>query len=503
MNWLISNAFRIASVTFCSSALLFTATGCEDANDLGVEVPGTSPISTEYRDYSVTASTILQDSAETLNAERALAGRINDDAIGTTTAKAFFNLRAGSEELPSLFTNTKLDSVVLVMSFDQVYGSAARPISFDLYNLASSLEEKKSYNAGVSVPLGTRVATNLISSLNRTKTEQRKNGLKKLAVDANGKFLLDATGKKYPGTVDSTTSITVPDQTIRLVLHKDQVRNSEFATQLFTAMKDASFSQTRLNELWKGLGLVPSDGYAGAVAGLNRLFDNRVYFYFTGTKTGATAVTSQSYSVRLANSYGINDPNAPRYYTQLTTDFKAPFNVLTDPTKSATTADGLAYMQEGIGLGTKLVISDIDALKGQNALAINRAELLIPVKSSGALLFPSPTQAYLYELNANNRVLLRTINTSPAERIVQTNLASPLGQGNEAIVSLYNVSPTNKYYSVVITTYLQAYLANQLGEQPAAFMLSPFLRRSFGLSLNRSVLDARNIKLRVYSSKLR
>ncbi|TGE20691.1 DUF4270 family protein [Hymenobacter aquaticus] len=497
MNWLISSACRIASVTFCSSALLLAATGCEDANDLGVEVPGTSPISTEYRDYSVQASTILQDSVETLNAERALAGRVTDNVLGTTTAKALFNLRVGATaDLPSTFTDAKLDSVVLVMSFDQVYGSTAKPISFDLYNLASSLDEKKTYNAGVSVPLGSPIASNLVSSLNRTKTEQRKNGLKKIITDP-------ITKRKVPTAEDSTTSITVPDQTIRLVLQKTNVRNSDFANQLFAALKDASFSQDKLNTLWKGLALVPSDNYSGAVVGMNRVFENRLYFYFTGVKSPATVVTSQAYGIRLANSYGVNDPNAPRYYTQISTDFKAPFDQLNDPTKSVTTPEGLAYMQEGVGLATKLVVPDIDALKGQTALAINRAELLIPVKSSGSLLFPSPVQAFVYELNAKNRVLLRTVNTTPVERIIQANLGNPLGQGNEAIVSLYTVSPTNKYYSVVITTYLQAYLANQLGEQPAAFMLSPVLRRAFSLSLNRSVLDAQNIKLRVYSSKLR
>jgi len=182
---------------------------------------------------------------------------------------------------------------------------------------------------------------------------------------------------------------------------------------------------------------------------------------------------------------------------------KAPFDVLTDGTKSVRTADNLAYMQEGTGLAAKLTFTGLDALRDQSALAINRAELIIPVKSSGNVLFPNPTQAFLYEINAQNRVLQRTVNISPVERIVQTNLANQLGQGNEAVVTLYNLSPTNKYYSVVITTYLQAYLANQLGEQAAALMLSPVLRRSFGLSLNRSVLDAQNIKLRVYSSKLR
>ncbi|MCB2410425.1 DUF4270 family protein [Hymenobacter lucidus] len=497
MNWPISSAFRIASVSLVSTALLLATTSCEDPNDLGVELPGTSPINTEYRDYPVEAATILQDSVETLNADRALVGRVTDNVLGTTTAKVLYNLRTSPDSLPHQFTNAKLDSVVVVSAFDQVYGSSAQPVHFDLLPLAEPLNEKKTYNAGVAdVALGSAIGTNLISSLNRTKKEERANGLKKL--------IKNADGNKVPGTVDSTTTVTVPDPTIRLVLHKDQVRNSELATRLFGALNDASFTQAKLDEIIKGLAIAPAAGYSSAVLGINRSVDNRIFVYFHSTKTGRTQpYVPQPYTIRLGTSYASSDPNAPRYYSQISTALKAPFDVLANGTQSVRTTDNLAYMQEGVGLAAKLTFTGLDALRDQSALAINRAELIIPVKSSGGALFPNPTQAFLYELNAQNRVLLRTVNISPVERIVQANLQNQLGQGNEAVVTLYNLSPTNKYYSVVITTYLQAYLANQLGEQAASLMLSPVLRRSFGLSLNRSVLDAQKIKLRVYSSKLR
>jgi hypothetical protein len=495
MNWPISRAFRIASVSCLSTALLFAAAGCEDPNDLGVELPGTSPINTEYRDYRVNASTILQDSVETLNADRVLAGRVTDATLGTTTAKAFYNLRISADTLPSQFTDPRLDSVVLVSAFDQVYGSTAKPVSFDVYTLAASLDDKKTYNAGVTdVAFSTQVGDKLISSLNRTVTQQTA---------INPGTLKSKNKKNTDGTAaDSTIAVTGADPTVRLVLHKDQVRNSAFATSLFAALRDASFNQAKLDALCKGLAVVPSSSQSEAVVGFYRASINRLYVYYRSTKASGTGTTAHAYSVRLGTSYQSNDPNTPRYFTQITTAFKAPFDQLTDGTKSVRTADSLTYMQEGVGLATKLAIPGLKELKNQPALAINRAELMIPVKSPTSVLFPSPSTAFLYEINAKNRVLLRTVNISPVERIVQANLQNQLGQGQEAGVILYDLDG-KKYYSVVITTYLQSYLANQLGEQPAALMLSPVLRRLFGLSLNRSVLDAQNIKLRVYTSKLR
>ncbi|UOQ73404.1 DUF4270 family protein [Hymenobacter cellulosilyticus] len=497
MNWPINSAFRIASASFLSTALLFAATGCEDPNDLGVELPGTSPTTTEYRDYRVNASTILQDSVETLNADRVLIGKLTDATLGTTTAKAYFNLRASTDTLPSQLTSSVLDSVVLVSSFDQVYGSASRPVSFDLFKLKEDLDDKKTYNAGVTdVAVIDQIGDKLTSSLNRTTTTQ-------VAVDPG---VLKSKKKLNPDKTpaDSTVSVTNPDQTIRLVIQKDKVRNSDFANTLFAALKDASFNQNKLDALWKGLAIVPSSNQTGAIVALSRSSLNCVYVYYHGLdQNDATKTRRPSYRIRMGLSYASGDANTPRYYTQLSTDLKPPFDQLLDGTKSLRVADSVTYMQQGLGLATKLAIPGLKELAGQPGLAINRAELLIPIKSSGTLLFPNPTSAFLYEINAQNRVLQRTVNISPVERIVQANLQNQSGQGREAVVSLYDVDASKKYYSVVITTYLQAYLSNQLGEQAAALMLSPVLRRSFDLSLNRSVLDAQNIKLRVYSSKLR
>ena len=64
------------------------------------------------------------------------------------------------------------------------------------------------------------------------------------------------------------------------------------------------------------------------------------------------------------------------------------------------------------------------------------------------------------------------------------------------------VSATQTYYTLPVTSYLQAYLTDQLGGNPTGgLVLVPNIRNTNTLTLNRAVLDAATIKLRVYYSK--
>jgi hypothetical protein len=497
MNWLASSPFRFTSASLFSAVLLLAATGCEDPNDLGVELPGTTPVNTEYRDFPVNASTVRQAPVETLNSTHYLVGQIKDEQLGTTTAKTFANLQfllAGSASVPSQYANPILDSAVVVAGFDQVYGSSAQPVSFDVYRLPASLDEQATYNSDTEVPLSldNRIGTQLKSSLNRKVT-------------LKSKLLVNGV------SVDSVTN--TKDQTVRLTLYRKAVGTlpavpSPFIQNMFSAIKDAAtpFNQTILNSLWKGIAIVPADNFSGTIVGFSRALENRVIFYYH-VDGADVAPVPYPISFESTNASAIN---APRVFTQIRTSFVAPFNQLTDPSKSvsASVSNQTTYMQEGLGLGTKLEIPGLaELLANRDGLAINRAELLVPLKSYSDLLFTTPPQAFVYELDANNKILQRTINISPYERLIQGNGYSQQGVNNNATALFFSLSPTNKYYSISVTSYLQAYIYDNLGgERPAAFMLNPVVRyssASLGLTLNRAALDAQNIKLRVYFSKLR
>jgi hypothetical protein len=201
--------------------------------------------------------------------------------------------------------------------------------------------------------------------------------------------------------------------------------------------------------------------------------------------------------------------NAPRYFTQITTDLSAagPFARLTDGRAAVTSAEvgGISYVQEGVGFGTRLEIpAGLKALKDRKDIAINRAELIVPVKPFTNALFALPRRLFLYEANANNQVMQSLANNFRADRVVLGDSTNSAGQRVEAAARFYDLGENNKYYSVLITSYVQNYIYSQTdATRPATLILSPTLRSLPTLTLNRAVLDADNITLRVYYSKLR
>ncbi|MBC6991722.1 DUF4270 family protein [Hymenobacter sp. BT491] len=514
MNWLVK-AYRLTTVSLFSAGLLLTS-GCEDPNAIGVELPGTAPANTQYRDLPVTASTLLQDSLQTLKANSILVGNIRDNNLGINTiARGYFNLAitlpnlpfALSDSLPAKFTNPQLDSVVTYLSYNQLYGNTTQLAHFDLYNLQQRIGDREVYTSSTTLPLGEAIGTNLVSSLTRTRKTRVK----------------VASG----GATDTSTVVTqVADPSLRLVLHKP-AQSSSFATALFEQLKNSNFNQAALDAFWKGLAVVPSAGFTGTMVGLGynpSAVTSQVLVYYRVPSDPETPTKKKwrSYSIFLGTSLSAGNAGAARYFTQITPDLSGAgaFARLTDDSKevSAAEANGVTYMQNGVGLGTKLVIPGLEDLRKESGLAINRAELIIPVKGYSNLLFTSPLQAYLYEINSHNRVLQRTVGITPIKRLVQADGENQQSQrahssnapNSEATVTYYDLGANNKYYSVVITSYIQAYLYNQLGgELPAGLLLSPSLdlptsiEASLSLNLNRAVLDGNNIKLRIYYSNLR
>lgn len=514
MNWPTS-AGRFASVSLLSFTLLFAAAGCEDANDLGVELPGTSNAATNYRDFPVTASTILRDSAETLKANNFLVGRVQDNVLGTTTANAFLNLKvspAVGDTLPAnvagaATANAQLDSLVLVLPFDNVFGSATAPLRANVYQLAQPLDERVVYNSTSSVPAGAELGRDFVARLNANKRQRQR---------TNSTSTTDT----------ATVVVTVPDPTVRFKLHGGG-RTLPLATELFDRLKNSSFNQARLDEVWKGLYIEPTTDFNTAVVGLAASAGTRAVFYYRYTNKKNNGTLKGRYSIAFGTG---PTPDAGRYFTQLSTALPAgPLSRLVDARQLVPAAEtnNLVYMQAGTGFGARLEIPGLQVLKtqaqgqtaGGPAIAINRAELLVPVKPFSNLLFAVPSTAYLYEVNANNQALQRTLLNSRVERIVLRDGVSQQGLGlsgigddqqgggyyqNAAAATLFPLTDVNSYYSMVLTGYVQSYVYDKLsGAAPAAFVLSPTLRNSRALGLNRAVLDGTGVKLRVYYSELR
>ncbi|GAB2945576.1 hypothetical protein GCM10027048_08280 [Hymenobacter coalescens] len=468
---------------------MFSLGSCEDTNDLGIDLPGTVPIDTNYEDFSVVAPiqgfTVKQDSLATTQKNHFIVGRLQDSNTGgLIEAKAFLEVApsaAASDSLPSQYATQTLvlDSVVMLAAFDRVYGRTTQPVKLSVYELQQPLDDFQPYNSKSELPLGPAIVTDQVVNLNRT-IRTKNTGL------------------------DSIQGLP-----IRLPLY-DVVRNqTAFGTRLFNKLKGTStvyLSDQDLRDVWKGMALLPAS--TGTAIAFNRSPLSQIYVYYhymVGT-------AKKNKVFRLLYGDPFSSTAAPRYFTNINYNLSSagsPFGSLQSggPAQVAAAASaGVVYAQDGTGLVTKLLIPGLDTLRNRQAkrnLTINRAELIIPVKPYSTLQFAAPSRLYLFEANKdNNRPLIYRNGLTTAERLVQQD-GFILPTSDKALAFTFvDAGANTKYYTGLMTTYVQAYAKNQLsGPTPTAFLLSPTVRRTGGdLTLDRAAIDAQNIKLRVYYS---
>ena len=513
MNWLTSRCAPLVGLAALALA------GCDTGTALNVDLPDTASINTQYQDFDVTAGTVRLTPVQTLKTNHFLVGALDDNVAGTTSASAYLNVVDVSiaDSLPSKFvsnprlSNVILDSAVLVMGFDRVYGSTSTPARFNVYALSAPLDDRQVYNASSQEATASLITLreNVASRLDRTQT---------ISVAATA-------------TVPAYTS-TVNDASVRLLLQRRSVLagpNNQppaqaeiiqpLITSLFTRLKQPGFSQPQLDALLKGLAIRPADTYKGAIVSFGRPLVQRMQLYFHSVSayvSGPNAPNPRSHVDTLRRTYsvyfgpafssaGLSDRNDPRYYTHIENQLPAPLAALSNRPGfvPAAALNGLSYAQEGTGLGTRITLQGLEALSAAakaGTLTINRAEIRVPVKPYSNALFANPSQLYAVEVDGSNNVLQRIINYQSYDRVVQADGVVPTTT-TQAAVGLLNTTTAQPYYAIPVTSYLQAYLGDKLDGNPAALVLAPSYQYSYTLALNRAAIDANSIKLRVYYSK--
>lgn len=526
MNWLTS---RCAPLAACAALAL---TSCDTGTGLNVDLPDTTSVNTQYQDFDVVSGTVRLTPVQTQKTDHFLVGRLLDNVAGTTTARAFANVVDLSvpDSLPSKFTDTRLfsgaptlDSTVIIMGFDQVYGSSNVPGRFDVFGLNAPLDERQVYNSNSAETGLIPLATNVSSRLNRTKVQ-----------------VITPANTSVTPNIPAVTTV-VPDQTVRLVVQRragtvssnntplPEIQQSVF-TGLFAQLRVAGFGQSQLTAQLKGLAVAPNATYNSAILSFGRSYVPRVVLYFHSTSAWAVRnnkpnmldTLKRSYSAYFGPVYssgGRSNSNDPRYYTQITNALPGALSALSSQSGfvPSTLLSGISYVQEGTGLGTRITFTGLDALTASaksGGLTINRAELRVPVRPFSNALFANPAQLYAVEVDASNTVLQRILNFIPTDRLVQADGTDQLSSGFPAYGQLNTATPAQPYYSIPVTSYLQAYLTDKLTVNPASLVLTPnssplstttsgitYLQPYNTLTLNRAALDASNIKLRVYYSK--
>ena len=503
MSWL-----RSALLPPAALAALLLLSACDKGTDLNVDLPTVTDINAEYRDLGFKVSTVQFDSLETLKSDHFLAGQLRDEVVGLTTATAVLNLQASSQtdSLPTVahFTGVVLDSVVFAQGFDVVYGNTTAPALFDLKELAAPLDETSSYtSAKAPVLLASSTIANLPGRLDRTKKV-----------------------KSVATTGGDTIVTTVADPTLRLTLYNRPKNNTVgygLSSRLFTAMQSATvFGQAQLDATVKGLVLAANPNYEKAIVSFGRSYESRLVFYFHDRGAATAALQNKWHSVSVL--YGPSPSGSgpalgrdPRYYTYIESNkTSALLQGLSGRSAPRPSTDpglnNLAYLQDGLGLGTKIAFDStaLAGLRNVKGLAVNRAELYIPIKPLTNALLPAANGLFALEVDHFGRILRRNSNLTLVERIVQHHGANPIGV-NKAKPLPCSTTPTPAplITACCVTSYLRRAPQQSARWPPAARAggWCPRIRRSQNLTLNRSLLDVGNAgrtpRLRMYFSKLR
>lgn len=272
--------------------------------------------------------------------------------------------------------------------------------------------------------------------------------------------------------------------------------SDEFGLKLFDKAGEDSitfFDNRVFREFFKGIALV-SDESNGMVAGVHAESQStfmRMYFHNEEDTTfldlTVDGFTRDTTIVGTDTTYKVI--NLTRYYNNISLD-KSGSAIAGIPGyyTEFQTNDDFTYIQASSGVFTKLDFSKyFEFLDTVSNLVINRAELILPVKNYQNYLQPS----FGFDLYL----------TDDSNRFSEVDV-----QGNKVYQTIGSVSYAGNtgenrgQYAGNITTYIQGLTLGQI-ENPTILVGQSGLEKSI-LSVNQTLLEKRDILLRVYYSSL-
>jgi hypothetical protein len=426
---------------------------------------------------------LRNDSVLTANKSNALVGELLDVNVGKTTAESYFQLSPLSSNPSTPITGAIIDSLVLTSAYGQFYGTADGRQALELWELNEGFQDDKAYYAESPV-----LATGAKLGETTFKTRYIKT--------ASSDSVL-----AYPWVVGDKTMRKA--DSVKVLAPLRFLIKTGLKETLFAAIGTADMaSATAFQAKFKGVVIRPV-GPGGAIVNLAPASaETKMVLYY---KVPSSTDSLRSFTFSLGSA-----TLTERHFSRIVTDYTAGDHLKKFATAApsahldtvaAKPANGFtAYLQGGLELGVRLALPELKTLRARKGrIAINRAELIVPVKQYAAGVYPVLGSAYLAEVDANNRPLK---NNNGGLRTVQANGSAPTGSNNPAIVT-YDASL--RAYRVQITTYFDAWVNDKLLDQKGeGFLLLPTLPGVSSLGLSRALIDGgeNKIKLKVYYSEL-
>jgi Domain of unknown function (DUF4270) len=378
---------------------------CEAPKEIGL--PPSALVNVKYTDtLTIRTSTVLLDSVRTSGAVQLLVGRAKDPVFGQIQANTYFEIRQPS--LPFQIkegTVYEYDSATLSINFTYAYGDTLSNFKFDVHRLTDTLTNNTYYNNN-SAPF---VATPMVSgniipflNLNNLVTVRLPDSFGKDIFSLNG----SEEGKTFSGFTRKVKGLTI--------------RNA--ATN--TCVLGTGPNNIRVN-----------------------------IYYHEKDKTDVLGfscpVTTRRFNQVQANRQGTNLATLQPLKAQLPNALK-----------------NLTYIQEALGIVTKIEIPYFANLMKNNKIAINRAEMtLMPETETAVGKFDLPAALTMAETDESNRVLR---DKNDQEYLLQDDLYTFSGLQSPQTAA-YDLKFKN--YNFVLTTHLQAMVTGY--KKTKGFLLMP------------------------------
>ncbi|WP_027000855.1 DUF4270 family protein [Eisenibacter elegans] len=335
------------------SAFLLFLTACQQPNEVGLGLISDGDIRLIYVDtLTLRTSTVLLDSINTSNPNLLLSGAYTDPEFGRIRATSYISYIGATVTAAQILpTEAILDSLAIDFSFAYFYGDSSQTQRLEAHVLNQPLAISKEYYNFSSVPFAAQaLGSTTITPSTLTRTVGNVRG-------SNVRIRIDS-----------------PDLLARLGNISRGVN---------------PIPKADIDNILPGIALVSEDN-SQAVLGFDVAGSGITIFYHLPSDTlGQTArefIAISAYGLASFNQIQSNRAGTPLASLS-----------------SQTPLPNTAYIQNGLGIATKIEIPYLNALKeGNSRLAINRAELIIFPEPNNSVFAPNSTLG-LYFLTPEHR----------------------------------------------------------------------------------------------------
>lgn len=404
---------------------------------------------------TIEASTVLLDSLPTAGKSVILAGHTSDPELGTMNVSSFFQITPTEITASSIPDDASLDSVRLKLKYNgYYYGDTLQTQELGVYHLSERMYPIE--RTGSPEPEETNVFSSSSTFYNKTQVKYEKEALGKI------------TFRPRPASKDS---LLVP---IDLSIGNDLLAKIRAGSSIISNTEE-------FLDYFKGLALVPGSSMGNAVIGYTDTAEVKLYYSYSGTK-GLREKGELKFSL-YNNSYQFNNFIADRSSTPL-----KEVSLSNKVIPSSLTSEK-CYIQGGTGLVTRISIPYLSNLSARTDLAINKAELIIPVMPNTENIFSLPQRLVLLVADKYGR---------PTQVLADTHTS----------LSYLTLIPSNgmgglNYYSFPLTDYVSK--ANTTYKNTSLYLSLPVedLEKSVGrVVVGAPANTTGNIKLRITYTKL-